>query len=116
MAASAFAPAPGLPGLSPPHATAWVRYLVKPSYANCRGVLRVLSAGSAALLTDERLEPGAVVLLELPESEPGDVQSRLARVLSAEPWRGGRYLLRCRFTTPLDDPGRTADEGPDSGK
>ena len=108
MAASAFPSAPGLPALNPPHASVWVRYLVKPSYANCRGVLRIISPDSAALLADERLAPGAVVLLELPGPEPGDVRLRLALVWSAEPSRCGRYLLRCRFTAASDHPAPAA--------
>jgi hypothetical protein len=99
----AFTLAPGLPGLNPPHAAVWVRYLVRPSFANCRGVLRGLSPGAAGLVADQRLEPGTVLLLELPAPEPGEIWSRRAHVCSAEPCGPGRYLLRCRFTTSPDD-------------
>ena len=108
MADVAVTPAPGLPGLNPRHASVWVRYLVRPSYANRRGVLRGLSPASVGLVTEERLEPGTVVLLELPGSDWWEVRTGRACVWSAEPWGAGRYLLRCRFSTPLDHQGRAA--------
>jgi hypothetical protein len=99
MAAMAVTPARGSPGLNPLHGAVWVRYLVRPSYANCRGSLSGLSLASADLVTEEWLEPGTVVLVELPGSDPGEVRSARARVCSAERWGPGRYLLRCQFTT-----------------
>src|SRR5437868_15475441 len=106
MADSACASTAGTTHLHPPHAAAWVRYLVRPSYAARRGVLRGLSAGCAGLLAEEGLEPGTLVLLELPGSHMEYVRSRLARVSSAEPRGPGHYLLRCHFTGPPSDRGR----------
>jgi hypothetical protein len=105
MLDAACASTPAAPHLHPPHA-AWVRYLVRPSFAARRAVLRGLSPGAAGLLAEEGLEPGTLLLLELPGSRPEDVHSRLARVWSAEPRESGGYLLRCRFTGPPGDPAR----------
>jgi hypothetical protein len=99
MLDAACASTPGAPHEPPPRA-AWVRYLVRPSFAARRAVLRGLSPGCAGLLAEEGLEPGTLLLLELPGSRPEDVHSRLARVWSAEPRESGGYLLRCRFTGP----------------
>jgi hypothetical protein len=108
MADMAVTPVPGHAGLNPLHGAVWVRYLVRPSFANCRGFLCGLSLASAGLVTEEWLEPGTVVLVELPASDSGEVRSVRGRVCSAEPWGAGRYLLRCRFTTPLNPEGRAA--------
>ena len=101
MAHTTLASAPALRASKPRPATLWVRYLVRPCFSACRGALRGLSAGSADLVAEGPLEPGAVVLLELPGSEPADVRSRLARVVRAEVQPDGSWLVGCRFTPPL---------------
>jgi hypothetical protein len=105
MVDAACAFTPGAPHLHLARA-ARVRYLVRPSFAARWGVLRGLSPGCAGLLAEEGLEPGTLVLLELPGSHTEYVRSRLARVSSAEPWESGGYLLRCRFTGPRSDQDR----------
>jgi hypothetical protein len=81
----------------------WVRYLVRPSFRARRAVLRGITPGCAVLLAEEELEPGTLLLLELPASSMEYMRSRLARVCSAESRECGGYLLRCRFTGPPSD-------------
>jgi len=79
-----------------------VRYVVRPSFHSARGLIRDISASGVCLVVGRRLEPGTVLLLQLPSGP-----TRLARVVRVRDprwwgWPTG-WVVGCRFATPLGD-------------
>jgi hypothetical protein len=82
-----------------------VRYVVRPSYRPRGAALWGLSRRGALLSTDQALEAGTPVLLELPGPQPASRCARLARVTLAESAGAEGYVVQCRFAKPLEPEG-----------
>jgi hypothetical protein len=79
------------------------RYVLRPFYRSDYGLLQDLSATGAGLVLDCAPAPGAVLLLQLPGSRPGEPHTRLARVANVRPRPNGGFLVGCEFTPALGD-------------
>jgi hypothetical protein len=80
-----------------------IRYVVRRSFRTGWAVLEDVSAAGARLLLDHDPGPMAVLLLQLPGRRAGQTNTRLARVLDAEPGPDDRWCVECRFSPPLSD-------------
>jgi hypothetical protein len=78
-----------------------VRFVVRPFFRAHRAALRDISATGAGLVLWLPLQPGTVLLLQLPGPGEGETHTRLARVCSVVPQAGLNYRVGCRFASPL---------------
>ena len=85
------------------HPAPVVRFVVRPFFRTHRGAVRDISATGVGLIVWLPLEPGAVLLLQLPGPREGETHTRLARVTRTLPQIGLNYRVGCRFASPLSD-------------
>ena len=83
------------------HPAPVVRFVVRPFFRAHRAALRDVSATGAGLVLWLPLQPGTVLLLQLPGPGEGETHTRLARVCSVVPQAGLNYRVGCRFVSPL---------------
>jgi hypothetical protein len=79
------------------------RYYPVGSYALTRraDVVNVSAAG-VGIVADERVEPGALLSMEL-ACPGGEFLSVIVGIISVSPFGGGRWLMGCAFNREMDD-------------
>jgi hypothetical protein len=83
------------------HPAPIVRFVVRPFYRVHRAALRDISTTGVGLTLWLQLQPGTVLLVQLPGPGAGETHARLARVCRVEPEPGLNYRVGCRFASPL---------------
>jgi PilZ domain len=82
------------------HYSSLIRFTVQSSAQSGRAVLRDISAEGLGLLLKTWLEPGTMLVVDLP-GLGGATQSQAAKVIHATPYVRGGWLIGCQFTSPL---------------
>ena len=90
------------------HPSPVVRFVVRPFFRTHRAALRDVSVTGAGLIVWLPLQPGAILLVQLPGPGEGETYTRLASVCRVLPQAGLNYRIGCRFASPLSDAELTA--------
>jgi PilZ domain-containing protein len=80
-----------------------VRFVRRLSFRPAQAYLVDVSAGGVGLLVGRRVEPGTILLLQLPGPPEASFQPRLACVVNIRPYVGGGWILGCELDAPLDE-------------
>ncbi len=80
-----------------------VRFLVRPSFQSGRAFLQDVSRIGLSLLLSHRLEPGAVLFIQMRGTRKGNTHTHLAKVVHVTRQPTGVWVVGCRLTCPLSD-------------